>query len=250
MKIPLQNYLIKYLVTHGLNQKDNLLKNLVEKHTSRLTDFIALTAHELRTPLSIALFQVEDCKNSFASNKEMIKDLGTIENSLENLKTLTDRLFEIQRFDLDKIILKKSEIDLVELLNNLTSNFKRTINNKTLTFKNHKFKKLICNIDKGQIRQVIHNILNNAARFGSEISIDLSKQDKHAKISICDNGPGISDENKLRIFNKFQTTNNSSSQGLGLGLYICKKIIDLHFGEINITDNQPKGICVNILLPL
>jgi two-component system sensor histidine kinase KdpD len=97
------------------------------------------------------------------------------------------------------------------------------------------------------ILQVIINIVDNAVQYtepGSEIAISAVQKDNMAVIEVADNGSGINDESKKKLFDMFYTANNASGdnrRGLGLGLSLCKSIINAHGGEIYVKDNQPKG---------
>ncbi|MEG2080078.1 MAG: ATP-binding protein, partial [Oscillospiraceae bacterium] len=105
------------------------------------------------------------------------------------------------------------------------------------------------------IVQVIINIVDNAIKYtpiGSEITIETSKKNDKVIVKISDNGDGINDEAKVRIFDMFYTANTKladSRRGLGLGLALCKSIITAHGGDITVYDNKPKGAVFSFTLP-
>lgn len=106
---------------------------------------------------------------------------------------------------------------------------------------------LMARMDVRLIVQVIINLVNNAIKYsskGSSIEIHAISEGEYIKISVCDNGEGIGDEEKVKLFNMFYTVNNSigdSRRGLGLGLFLCNSIITAHGGRIWVEDNSPHG---------
>lgn len=111
-------------------------------------------------------------------------------------------------------------------------------------------------IDARLIIQVIINIVNNAIKYtpkGSIIRVTTKKIDQSLLLEISDDGEGIPDNQKEKLFEMFYTCNNlkgDSRRGLGLGLALCKSIIEAHEGSIKIVDNYPKGSVFAISLPL
>ena len=111
-------------------------------------------------------------------------------------------------------------------------------------------------IDAQLIIQVIINIMNNAIKYtpeGSLIILSMEKQEKNVLIKISDNGPGIPDSAKEHLFEMFFTANKSysdSRRGLGLGLALCKSIVNAHGGTIRVQDNHPSGACFCFTLPI
>ena len=116
---------------------------------------------------------------------------------------------------------------------------------------------LMANMDARLIVQVIINIVNNAVKYtpeGSDICLSVQKENSMVRIEIADNGPGISDEAKQRLFDMFYTVNTGSAgtdsrRGLGLGLSLCKSIVEAHGGAITVHDNQPHGSVFSFTLP-
>ena len=115
---------------------------------------------------------------------------------------------------------------------------------------------LLVNIEARLIMQVLINLINNAIKntpTGSEICIQSSQAENEAVVIVRDNGPGIPDDVKPHVFEMFYTGQNKVAdgrRGLGLGLALCKSIIEAHHGRITLTDNEPSGCCFSIYLPL
>ena len=104
--------------------------------------------------------------------------------------------------------------------------------------------------------QVLINLINNAVKNtpeGSEISIESRQEREEAVVVVRDNGPGIPDDIKPHIFEMFYTGPNmvaDGRRGMGLGLALCKTILESHGGRITLTDNVPTGCCFTVSLPM
>jgi signal transduction histidine kinase len=265
LEICLMNILLKL----NLEEENNLMQAIIDKKTKDLkekvqqvkellqqqSDFIAVTAHEFRTPLSIALFQIEEIlrqKDKKRTQAQLNEDLKVIDTSLDNLKTLTQKLFAIQQYDLNKVKLQKEKTDIKKYIDEIYRDFSILMKEKKLDFSlDNKLKdKTYYEIDKSQMRQVMQNILTNAYKFTPEngrIMLSARKHGKNILIKISDNGKGIPKGMKKAIFEKFRTS-GSSGTGIGLGLYVCKKIIDLHKGKIWAESSELGGavFCVEL----
>ena len=121
---------------------------------------------------------------------------------------------------------------------------------------NYKDEFLLARMDPRLIVQVLINLIDNAIKYtpvNSDIAVTVSKRGKMAVFAISDNGPGISDEIKPRVFDMFYSGNTTvadSRRSLGLGLYLCKIIIDSHGGSIIVRDNIPNGTIFEFTLPV
>ena len=115
---------------------------------------------------------------------------------------------------------------------------------------------LLVNMDARLIMLVIINLINNAVKntpSGSEIRIESRQNGEEAVVTVRDNGPGIPDDVKPHVFEMFYTGKNKVSdgrRGLGLGLTLCRAIIEAHHGRITLTDNEPTGCCFTFCLPM
>ena len=115
---------------------------------------------------------------------------------------------------------------------------------------------LLINVEPRLIMQVIINLVDNAIKYtpiGSKIIVTTRKQENNVIVEIADNGGGISDDAKLRIFDMFYTSNVTiadSRRSLGLGLALCKSIINAHDGVISVFDNKPKGCVFQFSIPI
>ena len=115
---------------------------------------------------------------------------------------------------------------------------------------------LMAKMDARLIVQVVINIVNNAIKYtppGSHVQVSARKRGESVEVRIADDGPGISDEAKAKLFDMFYTANNARGdgrRGLGLGLSLCRSIVQAHGGAIAVEDNYPNGSIFSFTLPL
>ena len=272
IKRDIEIVLMNILISNTLRAENDLMKNIVEAKTKKLKDknekiqkllkqkedFLAITAHEFRTPLSIALFQLEDTLESHSLNEEVHKEVANVKTSLENLKHLTQRFFDVQQFDLNKIDIQPVPTEIKHFISGLYGEFIPITREKNIIFTLYTEEEIdiFSHIDQSYMREVIYNILNNAVKFTPEnhhIDLIVEKKDsKQCIICIGNEGSHIPDKDKKKIFEKFQTRDITIQQGkgIGLGLYICKKVIELHKGKIWVEDYKKNGTAFFIQLTL
>ena len=253
MNLQEENNLMKNII----NQKTNLLKKkyrVIKDLLKQQADFIAITSHEIRTPLNIALLQTNDLiESSSRMSYQECEDLSVVSKSLERLKSFVQQLFDVQQYEFNKVKFQPEKINISEYIEGIYNKMKPTMVVKSIQLKlvNHAKKRNKILADPCQLRQVICNLISNSYKFserGSTISLETEVVKKYLTIKVVDNGPGVPDEKKKSIFNKFRTQKGTG--GLGLGLYLCKKITELHKGKIWVEDNPKGGSMFMVQLPL
>ena len=146
----------------------------------------------------------------------------------------------------------------VQLMDEVIDEALKHINRKScehIVSTEYKSELMTARMDAKLIMQVIINIVDNAIKYtpsGSEIKLTAEKTSDTVSVSIADNGSGITDENKSRVFDMFFTGDREiadSHRSLGLGLYLCRSIINAHGGEITLKDNTPQGCVFTFTLP-
>lgn len=230
---------------------------LVAKNEQLRSNLLRTISHDLRTPLTSISGGASILMDSYqelddAARKQIFSD---IYDDSEWLKQVAENLLSITRFDEGRIQLNFSD----QLLDDVISEALKHIDRKS---QEHHMEKqmddefMLVYIDTRLIIQVIVNIINNAIKYteaGSTILIRVKKLEHVAQVDIIDNGPGIKDVNKEHIFEMFYTgekQNDSTGRSLGLGLALCKSIIEAHHGEIGIYDAEPHGCDFRFTLPL
>ena len=204
-------------------------------------EFIDIAAHELRGPIQPILGLAKEIRSRYDLGKDD-KMLGAILRSAANLQTLANNILDVARIESKSLELKISKFDLNPLVRATIDDFRHELVRKNavkVQFKSN-YKRLLLNADKQRIHQVIYNLLANAIKFTDNglISISAIKNDQKVIIfSVRDNGQGIDEKIMPKLFSKFATSPTTS--GTGLGLFISRKIIDEHGGNIYGTNNNP-----------
>lgn len=225
------------------------------KELSKLKDhFISIVSHELRTPItSMKLYLALFNKNKFGKlSLKQKKAIKTIADENSRLADLIDNLLTINKIEANKIEIYKKEFNLRDIIDDLYINIAKSKNIKVV---NKVKKKFIVKADKGTIKQVYINLMNNAIKFSQgrgTITISSGLKDKYWYLSVKDTGIGIKKQEIPKLFDKFYQVDNTHTrrnQGIGLGLAIVKHIVDLHKGTIEVNSEIGKGTEFRVLIP-
>lgn len=204
-------------------------------------EFISTVSHELRTPLTSIRGSLGLIMGGAMGvvPKEMYTLLEIACNNSERLVRLINDILDTEKIESGKMIFHFARADLSKLIENAV------ISNKSYADKykvNYKIDELIPEMhvlmDTDRIRQVLDNLLSNAAKFskpGGTVTISIARKDNHVLVAVKDNGNGIPLEFQAQIFSKFYQADSSDVRekgGTGLGLSICKSIVESHNGKI------------------
>lgn len=225
--------------------------------TERDKEFIAVTSHQLNTPLSIirgysSLILNGKAGPISATQKDYLKE---IHQACEKMVSLTSNLLSISRIEQEKIKLQISEINMVDLINKVTESIKDKINTSPAKFKvNVEKKNLIISADFDKLYQAIINIVDNALKYTKKGSAYLAVCDRGENVAIIvkDTGVGIAENQIDKIGQRFFRTQeaiNIDSKGTGLGIYIAKSIILKHGGQFDVKSQIGKGTEIIMTLP-
>ncbi len=223
------------------------------------TEFINIAAHELRNPIQpiMGLAEILRSKKDEITSTNMYDEyLSIIIRNARRLKDLTDNILDIARIETQSINLNKQVVDIDTVILEATQDFTKDQNGVAQDVKflynkiNRKEDTSLVHIDKGRINQVISNFISNAFNFTKEGVVTITKEkrieDGSVIVSVKDTGSGIDPQILPRLFTKFTT---GSEKGTGLGLYICKRIIEAHGGKIWGENNHDRGATFSFSLP-
>ena len=223
-------------------------------------EFINIAAHELRTPIQPILGLTEAMYSKINDKKQLVI-LEVIIRNAKRLKRLTDNLLDITKIESQSLLLKKEKLNLNILIAEVLKDYVTKQKNQQKIEIVYDFKhKEDINIeaDRDRLVQVIHNLLDNALKFTTQnqqmifVIIDKKNEGKEKEeviVSVKDTGEGISNKILSKLFTKFATSDPTS--GTGLGLYICKNIIEAHGGRIWAENNSgEKGAIFSFTLPI
>ena len=230
---------------------------LLAKNEKMRANLLRAISHDLRTPLT----SISGNADNLISNGEIFDEdtkhqiYTDIYNDSVWLTNLVENLLSVTRLEDGNMKLNKSAELIDEIISEALNHInKRSVEHKITVCENEDI--LLVDVDARLIVQVIINIVDNAIKYtpnGSEITISTQKYDKILSVSIADNGNGIADDAKEKVFEMFYTGANriaDSRRSLGLGLSLCKTIISAHGGEITVSDNTPHGAVFTFTLPI
>lgn len=229
---------------------------ILAKNEQLRANLLRAISHDLRTPLtSISGNASNLLSNGNSFDDETKKQLYTdIYDDSMWLISLVENLLSVTRIEEGRLKLRISEELMDDVIEEALYHVnRRSVEHRITVESREDF--LLAKMDAKLIVQVIINIVDNAIKYtpkGSDILIKTKKQGDKAVVSIADNGDGIPDEVKPRIFDMFYSGANKiadSRRSLGLGLSLCKSIITAHGGEITVTDNTPQGTVFTFTLP-
>ncbi len=222
-------------------------------------EFIATVTHELRTPLtSVRALSEILYDNPDLSPQQKQQFLGTIISETERLSRLISQVLDLEKFDSGKQEFSLTMVDTKELITEAVEKVKPVADDKGVQVKvslNLSLPALYADYDR--LIQVLINLLSNAVKYSERekgcILVTAFYLDKALRIHVKDNGPGISQENHERIFDRFYQVSNRHTikpEGSGLGLAISKKIIEFHKGRIWVESTPGEGAKFCISLPV
>jgi signal transduction histidine kinase len=225
----------------------------------RLRDeFVSIAAHELKTPLTSlmgrAQLALKRSKRDSGQDPEQITHLvESVVVQAGKLSRLIGQLLDVSRLKGGTLSIERQLVDVVSLLEESVRSVDNSINNQTITIEAPET--LLAEIDPIRLEQVIVNLLNNALKYsprGSEVVVTLAWQESGCiELSVRDQGPGIPVAERDRIFERFyQVGQQSSPGGMGLGLYICREIVELHGGDVLAEFPESGGTRFIVRLPI
>jgi signal transduction histidine kinase len=230
------------IANEELKQNEIVLKKSNEelKKLDRLKDeFISVASHELRTPIQPILGLSEVLHDKIKDTKQ-IELIDAIIRNAKRLQQLTEDILDVTKIESQSLKLNKERFNLSELISTIVEEYKNEIgkDNGNIKLVNSIIKDtVIIEADRHRISQVISNLIDNAIKFTKKgtITISIEKKDDWAIVSIKDTGTGIEPEIMPKLFSKFAS---KSYQGTGLGLFICKSIVEAHGGKIWAENNN------------
>jgi len=249
--------LLRRSVRYAIERK-RLERRVVEyEELNRLkSNLLSTVSHELRTPLT----SIKGYSTMLLDYGRRLKDdekqeyLGAIDRATDRMTELVEHLLDISRLEAGLLKLDKVLTDITALL-------QTTIAEARLRTPGHKIvlnlpkTALRLNSDGRRIRQVVDNLIENATKYskaGSTVTIEARSQDSELVISVADQGIGIPRENLGKIFDRMFNLEHRLAQnpgGLGLGLALCKALVEAHGGRIWVESELGKGSVFNFVLP-
>jgi len=223
------------------------------------TEFVSIASHELRTPLANMSLSVEMLLDSIAGplNTEQKKYIKGIYQDIKGMAKLVDSLLNVSRIELGTMVVEPEPVSLREVAENVLKELSSQINNKSLDVKNSFDPALpIINTDRRLMNIILQNLITNSVKYTpafGKIEIGITKEKNYAMIKISDTGCGIPKDQQNKIFQKLFRARNAIDQrkeGVGLGLYIVKSVVERCGGRIRFESEENKGTNFYVKVPL
>jgi signal transduction histidine kinase len=240
-------------------QQEETLAGLTRMIHAR-DEFLSAASHELRTPITTLSLQTEgllavaDSTNGHdaAPNDRLRRRLGAIRRQVVRLNQLVDQLLDVSQFIEGRLDLHPEELDLQSVVIDAIDLMRdsATTAGSPLLLRLHN--EVVGHWDRVRLGQVITNLLSNAIKFGCgrPIEVELDADSARARLAVRDLGEGIAADEQERIFERFErATSVHRHPGLGLGLWICKQIVDACHGTISVASEPGRGSTFSVELP-
>ncbi len=217
-------------------------------------EFIAAVSHELRTPLAVIMGLAELLKEEPLSPSAQ-ESVDLILESAFRLKTMVDNLLDTSRLEAGRFEISKRPVSLKPLLMDLARSFQGVARLSGVAFQ-VEVEEALLEADPERLVQVVGNLLSNAFKFtppGGRVGLRAKRLGENLVLEVQDTGPGISQEELPRLFQRYARANNARTRGVsgtGLGLFISKHIVEAHGGRIEVESEEGKGSLFRVILPL
>jgi signal transduction histidine kinase/DNA-binding response OmpR family regulator/ligand-binding sensor domain-containing protein len=262
-------FIILYLSIYAFLKRFELLKQkeiskykLQKEHelTEKKLEFFTNISHDLKTPLTLISAPVNDLLQSENLSREQLSKLSIVDRNAKRLYKLITDLLDFRKITQNQFNLEVKETNISALVKDNYEAFSEECRNKSVELVCDIFESISGYVDAGKIEKIVWNLLSNALKFtpkGGSITIRLIKMNENEarkmKLVISDNGTGISESDKDKIFERFYKVNkadNINKEGTGIGLSIVKELVAMHRGQIHIDSTPNVGSTFSILIPI
>jgi PAS domain S-box-containing protein len=214
-------------------------------------EFIGLVSHELRTPLTVVIGALSTAGDKRASKEDKEELIQEAASSAESLAGILDNMLELSRYQAGRLNLDKKPVSISSIAERAAQKARRKYDtHKIILDISDKIPDV--DVDVVRIEQVLYNLVENAVKYspaGSEVRIS-SRQDKEGlAIGVRDNGIGIAPEDQHKLFEPFARLQEDATSGIGLGLVVCKRLVEAHGGRIWVESQPGKGSTFLFTIP-
>lgn len=218
-------------------------------------NFLLSITHELRSPLASMKLSLQTLLKRVMMEDKFRKLTENSVDDVDRLTALVDNILYAARMEDRSFALQREMENISAVTNNVVQKIETT-HKDTVQISIDIEDDIMLKTDKMAFTSLLHNLVENAIKYSpepAEVEVRLQKNDGVAVLQVKDNGIGIPEQERTEIFKKFYRIGSEetrSTKGTGIGLYIVKKIVDMHEGKITISDNVPKGTVMSVEFPL
>jgi signal transduction histidine kinase/DNA-binding response OmpR family regulator len=225
-----------------------------EMNEARIQFFMNIS-HEIRTPMTLIFAPLEKLMSS-DKDEEHQRNYKLIHQNAKRIMRLINQMMDARKIEKGQYKLDFRPVEVVDFIQSICDVFSATAQNRNIDFAfQHPMDTLYAKIDPENIDKIVMNLLSNAFKFtpdSGKITLDLNTQDEKIVIMVTDNGSGIADEDKPKVFERFYSANQQNGYfGTGIGLNLAYLIVKMHNGNIGVEDNpEGKGTRFTVSIPL
>ncbi|CAN5354136.1 response regulator [soil metagenome] len=228
-----------------------------ERLISQKEEFLAMASHDLHSPLTAILGFTELLSTMGLPEGNPMECLSSIRDSAWRMQKILQDFVDFHALETGTIWCSKAPMQIAEIVDGVLKSASDGAKRKNirLTFEGAEDAPMVF-ADGDRIERVVRNLIGNAIKFcprGSEICVRTSTKDGGLEVAVIDNGPGLTDEDLQKVFGKYARLSNKPTAGEksnGLGLAICKQLIELHGGHIEVRNNLDAGATFSFWLPV
>jgi PAS domain S-box-containing protein len=235
-----------------------------ERETQRLKDALLSTAsHELRTPVTtikgLTQLLLRSLERGQIAPEELVRRLRTIQREADRLALLGADLSDVARLRVGKLAAKRERHDLQAIVDECITRRRELLTDDArhqIVVQRPPAPALPVSVERARLEQVLTNLLDNAVKYspdGGTITVTTEVVGSTARVQVADQGIGIPRQDLANVFTAFFRGSNASARhfvGLGLGLHLCKAIVEAHGGQISVESVEGRGTTVAVSLPL
>lgn len=247
----------RYRFKNKANKELTIARERADEANQLKTELLGIAAHDLKNPLNSIVGFSRLLKNNIDNESTEMEYISTIEDSSEDMLNLINQLLNSAAIETGKVRLDVAPIDINSLSNKLIDEFNSHASlKKQQIVSNIIGERMVVNADVDRLREVMSNLVSNALKYsdyGKTIEVNLKKENDKAVFEVIDEGPGLTEDDKNKIFGKFQKLSAKPTGGessTGLGLSIAKQLIELQNGTISVESRNGDGAKFIITLPL
>lgn len=232
----------------------NLLALSLKKNEQLRRNFMADISHELRTPLAVLKGEMEAMEDGM--RELSVENINVLQSEVTSLNKLVNDLYDLSLADIGALTYRKAEVDLKPLMDHVLSQFQHRTETAGLTLKFDSADETYPVLaDPDRLKQLFSNLLENSIRYtdrDGQVQVSMNLRSGSVVIQIEDSAPGVTSEQLQQLFERMYRVESSRSRnngGAGLGLAICRKIVEGHDGDITTGHSKLGGIYMRVTLP-
>lgn len=219
------------------------------------SQFFANVSHELRTPLALILGPTDQLLQADNLTPQQHRQLKSVNQNAKALIKQVNDLLDISRFEAGGMQIHYAEVDLAALFRMIASQFEIAAEQREIDYRVSAPESLVAQVDADMLERVLVNLLSNAFKFtpsGGTITAALTNHDGEIECSVTDTGSGVQPEQREVIFERFRQAEGGATRihgGTGIGLAIVKDVVELHKGQVAVSETPGGGATFTVTLP-